>query len=551
MPELWLISPRELVDNPLNPRRGVGDQSEFSDLVSSVKEKGVLEPLLAFVNDKGKTVLLAGARRKAAALEAKVKEVPVMVRPEPSPAEQLEIMLDENGHRDNLHPIEEGNAYLALQELGKSQAEIAKACSRSEAHVSKRLAIVKLPDTVLDRFDRGAITLEAAYELTQAAKAGVDDKTVEKLAGQMSPELIKQGVKAEIKKQKDAKTEERLKARAEKEGVTVVSAKQLDNHTVAALAGQKASYHDTRLALDVATHVIAPCHGAVIRKGGTRNSWEDDGGPQLIYVCTDPTSHTGIATMSGFSGEASVDEINRRAEARNQTGRSAGSGGYEPPKQSAAEKKKIAVLQKQFDGALAVAEKRRAHLGAHVRTVSHHTLLPLLEAAVIVGFTGEAFNYGGDAINTGVVWPMIEPTVDAIGDDPDEIIANAGLADDGAKAWLVATAMAIGYFEQALFSIPQGRDSFTVTNSNQDSHLWTGYEDPRGLAIYLDWVASTGWEITSAETDVLEVCWASWRRNNPDPIADVVDGLAEGDEIPGTDGAMAVSDEEPGQADDE
>lgn len=541
--ELTLIevSPRELVDNPLNPRRGLGDPKEFADMVASVREQGVIEPLVAFTNAKGKKVLLAGKRRKEAALEAKCKTVPVVMRSaEPSPAEQLEIMLDENGHRDNLHPIEEGNAYVALLELGKSQAEIAKACSRSESHVSKRLAIVKLPDAVLDRFDRGDLTLEAAYELTKLP----DEKSQAKIAGQLSPDLIKQSVKTELTKAKHAKVKERLEARAAKEGVQLVSAKQLDNGSVAALAGQRAGYYDTRLAVAVADHAGEWCHGATVRPGKTGY---DESAPELIYVCISPTTHEGVATAKNLSGDATVDDITKRAALRAPATRSAGAA-YEPPKQSAAEKKKIAALQKQYDAALATAEKRLAHLSAHVRTVSKHTLLPLLEAAIVVGFTGQGY-YGDELCTPEITWPLIEADVDSVGDESDEIIMNAGLADDGAQSWLVATALSIAMFERTLFKVPYQRDSFTVTSSTEHPGMWTGSEDPRGLSLYLKWVASTGWELTAVETDVLEACWARWRKFNPEPV-NVAD-LQEGDEIPGTDGAVSMSDEGTGQADDE
>ncbi len=152
--EYWPLS--QLKPNPLNPR-GPVDPSSVEDLAASIRSKGILEPLI--VTPDG--WIVAGHRRQAAAKLAGLTVAPIVIR-ELSKAEQLEIMLAENLQREDLSPVQEARAYQGLIDQGRTQADICRQVGISGPRVQNRLAILRLPATVQQLFDRGEIPLHAA-----------------------------------------------------------------------------------------------------------------------------------------------------------------------------------------------------------------------------------------------------------------------------------------------------------------------------------------------------------------------------------------------------
>ena len=138
-----------LMPGKFQPRRHF-DDSAHAALVASVKDKGVLEPILvrALDDSSHNYEIIAGERRWRAAQAAGLHQVPVMVK-EMDDREALEVALIENLHRSDLSPLEEAEAYSRLlEEFGHTQEQLAKAVGKSRSHVANMIRLLALPDSV-------------------------------------------------------------------------------------------------------------------------------------------------------------------------------------------------------------------------------------------------------------------------------------------------------------------------------------------------------------------------------------------------------------------
>jgi len=148
--------------NPEQPRKHF-DPESLAELAASIKQKGLLQPLL--VRPKGDLYeLVAGERRYRAAQEAGLSEVPVIIR-DLSEREVLEIALIENLQREDLNPVEEAQGYRRLIEMGASQEEVAMAVGKARATVSNALRLLQLPPAALEALRAGQITAGHARAL--------------------------------------------------------------------------------------------------------------------------------------------------------------------------------------------------------------------------------------------------------------------------------------------------------------------------------------------------------------------------------------------------
>lgn len=144
--------------NPFQPRQRFGEH-ELEELADSIREKGVLTPLLVSKMEKGYR-LIAGERRWRAAQKAGLERVPVVVR-ETTPVESLELALIENIHRKDLNPIEEAQAYNRwLEDTGTTQDILAKRLGKDRTTITNMLRLLKLPqafqeDLLEDRLSMG------------------------------------------------------------------------------------------------------------------------------------------------------------------------------------------------------------------------------------------------------------------------------------------------------------------------------------------------------------------------------------------------------------
>lgn len=166
--EVIQISVEELQPNPLQPRGHISPES-LVDLVDSIKEHGVLEPLVVAKTPAGFQII-AGERRWRSAKLAGMSHIPAIVR-ETSPRGMLEMALVENVQRVDLNPLDRAKGFERLQkEFGLTTSEVAVRIGKSVAYVSNSMRLLGLPDALKDGLLSGLITEGHARAL-----AAIDD----------------------------------------------------------------------------------------------------------------------------------------------------------------------------------------------------------------------------------------------------------------------------------------------------------------------------------------------------------------------------------------
>ena len=139
---------KKIEPNPYQPRMKI-DPEDLIDLAESIREKGVIQPLIITKGEKeDKYFLIAGERRLKAAQLAGLKRVPVVIK-DSSPQEMLELALIENIQRQDLNALEEAGAFKQLQEdFNLKHSEIAKKVGLSRVAVTNKIRLLKLPEQV-------------------------------------------------------------------------------------------------------------------------------------------------------------------------------------------------------------------------------------------------------------------------------------------------------------------------------------------------------------------------------------------------------------------
>lgn len=158
-----------IIANRNNPRRDF-DADQLEDLTNSIREKGVMQPLLVRPSGTDPDIyeLIAGERRWRAAQRAGLHEVPVIIR-EVDDREALELAIIENVQRSDLNPLEEAQGYGQLMEqFGYTQQDLAQVIGKSRSHVANTLRLMKLPEPVRDMLARGELTAGHARTLITA-----------------------------------------------------------------------------------------------------------------------------------------------------------------------------------------------------------------------------------------------------------------------------------------------------------------------------------------------------------------------------------------------
>ncbi|MGB0507205.1 MAG: ParB/RepB/Spo0J family partition protein [Pikeienuella sp.] len=155
--------------NPEQPRR-IFKPREMEELTSSIREKGIIQPLLVRPDPKkkGHFQIVAGERRWRAAQLAKVHEAPIIVR-DLDDAEVLEIAIIENVQRADLNPIEEAQGYRQLiDRFGHSQALLADRIGKSRSYIANALRLLALPEDVQDHLVDGRLSIGHARAIITA-----------------------------------------------------------------------------------------------------------------------------------------------------------------------------------------------------------------------------------------------------------------------------------------------------------------------------------------------------------------------------------------------
>lgn len=166
--------------SPRNPRRTFLEEG-LEDLTASVKEKGIIQPIVVRPLGANAFEIVAGERRWRAAQRAALHEVPVVVV-ELSDREALEVAIIENVQRSDLNPLEEAQGYEALMaEFSYTQQDLSKVIGKSRSHIANTLRLMKLPEQVKTYVADGRLTAgHARALLTHDDPARVAREVVEK-----------------------------------------------------------------------------------------------------------------------------------------------------------------------------------------------------------------------------------------------------------------------------------------------------------------------------------------------------------------------------------
>jgi ParB family chromosome partitioning protein len=192
--------------NPYQPRQSFEGQG-FEDLIQSVKEKGIITPLLVSETQTGYR-LIAGERRWRAAQRAGLERVPVVVR-EATPIEFLELALIENIHRRDLNPIEEARAYERwLEDTKTTQDALAKKLGKERSTITNMLRLLKLPslmqkDLLEDRLSMGHARVLAGIRNVEEQKAMRDLAVKRGLSVRQMEALVKRKGRAQHKSKEE------------------------------------------------------------------------------------------------------------------------------------------------------------------------------------------------------------------------------------------------------------------------------------------------------------------------------------------------------------
>ena len=163
-----LISLDELYPGKFQPR-GYFDEDKLRELTSSISENGVIQPILVRPkDDSGKYQIVAGERRWRASKQAKLDNIPCVVK-DLTDKEALEVALIENIQRQSLTPIEEAEGYKRLlDEFSYTQAELASGLGKSRSHIANMMRLLVLPDEVKDMINKGLLSMGHARALVNA-----------------------------------------------------------------------------------------------------------------------------------------------------------------------------------------------------------------------------------------------------------------------------------------------------------------------------------------------------------------------------------------------
>ena len=153
------LSLAEIVPNKYQPRKNF-DEENLNDLVNSIKERGVIQPIIVRKSntDNSKYEIIAGERRWLAAQKAGLHDIPVVVT-DADDLKSLEFAIVENVQRHDLNPLEEAQGYKRLiDEFAYDQDKVSKFIGKSRSYISNSLRLLNLPQEVLDFVEQKKIT---------------------------------------------------------------------------------------------------------------------------------------------------------------------------------------------------------------------------------------------------------------------------------------------------------------------------------------------------------------------------------------------------------
>ena len=222
------LSVSELIPNKYQPRK-IFDEKNLNDLTNSIKERGILQPIIVrkSKDDKSKFEIIAGERRWLAAQRAGLHKVPVVIT-EADDLKSLEFAIVENVQRHDLNPLEEAQGYKCLiNEFSYDQEKVSKFIGKSRSHITNSLRILTLPTEVINLIEKQKLTAGHAKILVGLENANfVANKIIEKKLSVRQTEnyvkIFKTKKKQSIKNSKDANIRELENSISEKIGLSVI-----------------------------------------------------------------------------------------------------------------------------------------------------------------------------------------------------------------------------------------------------------------------------------------------------------------------------------------
>ncbi len=196
------INVNEIKKNPYQPREEF-DKEALQELADSIKEKGVLQPILVRKKESG-FELVAGERRLEASKLAGIRYIPAIITNIDSDEDLLEFALIENIQRENLNPIEEAKAYKRLnKEFGLSHEEVAKKVGKNRATVTNLLRLLNLPEKIQNMIETEQISTGHAKILLGIENPAEQMRLAYKIVNE---KLSVRALEAEVQKVKDKKS---------------------------------------------------------------------------------------------------------------------------------------------------------------------------------------------------------------------------------------------------------------------------------------------------------------------------------------------------------
>ena len=228
------LSISDLIPNKFQPRR-IFDENNLNELSSSIKERGILQPIIVRQSKetKSKYEIIAGERRWLAAQRAGLHDVPVVIT-EVDDLKSLEFAIVENVQRQDLNPLEEAQGYKRLiDEFSYDQEKVSKFIGKSRSHISNTLRLLSLPSDVIKLIEDQKLTAGHAKILVGLENASFVANTIveKKLSVRQSENFVKMFKikKNKLIKTKDANIEFLEKSIIEKIGLNVLIKNKKNN----------------------------------------------------------------------------------------------------------------------------------------------------------------------------------------------------------------------------------------------------------------------------------------------------------------------------------
>ena len=165
MEELKLIRISDIQKNPYQPRKEFSKE-KIQELAQSIKENGLIQPIIVRQSPVIGYEILAGERRYRASIEAGLSEVPVIIK-KLSDQDMMVHSIIENLQREDLNPIEEAKAYQSLIDKGYTHADIAEKMGKSRPYITNLVRLLTLPDFILTEVETGKLSQAHARLLIQ------------------------------------------------------------------------------------------------------------------------------------------------------------------------------------------------------------------------------------------------------------------------------------------------------------------------------------------------------------------------------------------------